>query len=266
MKKICPIIVAVFLSVFMLSGVAGTLIESNDKTGKHVSIQISDEMARIDSSDLEGYMLINMAQEEIYAVSDDEHLIIDLSTPSDSNAIPDHTKSDKLNRLKATFINQGKGPDIAGYPTIHYKVMMGDTHCFDEYLAKELIDNHEIHRFIEVMATQSQSRENEGMVEYFAADNPCESADEIMDAQYLTLGVPLRTLDDHGVSIHEVIRIQNDATISAATFKIPGEYKIITKAELMRRTIKHIQADHSGVMQGDNPHSRTNDDVPHKKK
>lgn len=247
--------------ILMGEATAGTLIESTDNAGNHVSIRINDSKARIESGDLEGYMLMNMDEEKIYIVSTEEHAVVDLSLSPHNSASPDASKSGKLERPRATFIDQGKGPEIAGYSTVHYRVMMGDTHCFDEYLSKGAVDNPEIHRFIRIMAKQSQAEENKGMSEYFASDNPCEAEEEVMDGQYLSLGIPLRTLDNHGVSVHEVSRIQNDVTFPDDTFAFPKDYPVVTRAEMMQRAMKRLESQGAGTIHG-NPHGDLKETMP----
>jgi len=253
MKSINSIIVGVAAVTLVLPVFAATLIESTDGAGDNVAIRIAKDMARIDSSDLEGYMLMDMDKDKVYAVTTDEKIVIDLSLPAGNDINTVGAKPAGMNRPQAIFDKQGDGPEIAGYSTVHYKVMMGDTHCFDEYLSKQAIGNSEILRFIQMMARESQAREKMGMTEYFAADNPCETAEEVMDDQYLTLGIPLRTLDNHGVTIHEVSRIQNDVSFSDDMFELPEDFPVVTRAEMLQRALRQMPSASEGDMH-DNPH------------
>ena len=261
MNNQCLISLALVMAMSSWSVVAGTLINSTDNVGNNVSVLIDNKMARVDSSDLEGYMVINMATQKLYVVSHDEHVVIDLSSTTDNNSRPDSTFARKVERPATTFVDQGSGPEIAGYATRHYKVMVGDKRCFDEFLSKKLISFPEVHKFIEVMAKQSQARENEGMVEYFTADNPCESAEDVMDQKHLSLGLPLRTLDDQGVVIYEVTRIALDAESSADTFSFPKDYPLVSKNEMMQRMIEQIRPLNEEGMH-ENLHEHLDESVP----
>ena len=249
------------MTMHPLFAVAGTLIESTDNAGNKVSVLIANDMARVDSSDLDGYMVVNLAEQKLYVVSHDEHLVIDLSTTEDNHSRPDRSVAGETKRPATTFVDQGGGPSIAGYTTQHYRVMVGDKRCFDEFLSKKMISYPEVHKFIEVMAKQSQARENEGMIEYFAADNPCESAEDVMDQQHLSLGLPLRTLDDQGVSIYQVTRIVLDAESSPDSFIFPKDYPLISKDEMMQRMIEQIRPlNEEGIHT--NPHKQLDDAMP----
>jgi len=241
MKHPCLICLILIMAMLTSSTGAGTLIESTDNVGNHVSVLIDKEMARVDSSDLEGYMVVNMAKQKLYVVSHDEHVVIDLSVAADNNSRLDMNVASNSRRPATTFVDQGRGPEIAGYASQHYKVMVGNKRCFDEYLSKKMIAYPEVHKFIQVMAKQSQARENEGMVEYYAADNPCESAEDVMDTQHLSLGLPLRTLDDQGVAVYEVTRITLDAVSSTDSFKFPEDYPLVSKVIMMQRMIEQIR-------------------------
>ena len=261
MKNLYSIVTGLVLCFLAEEATAGILIESTDNEGNHVSIRIGNGMARIESGDLQGYMLMNMSKERIYVVSTEEHAVVDLSLSPDNGASPHGSRTGKLDRQHAVFIDQGEGPKIAGYATMHYRVMMGDTHCFDEYLSRGAVDNPEIHRFIEIMAKQSQAEENEGMTEYFASDNPCEAEEEVMDGQYLSLGIPLRTLDNHGVAVHEVTHIQDDATFPDGTFEFPEGYPVMTRAEIMQRAMERMESQGAGTVHG-NPHGHMDNMTP----
>ena len=243
------------------SAVAGILIESTDNVGNNVSVLIDNNMVRVDSSDLEGYMVIKLTEQKLYVVSHEEHVVIDLSSTADDNARPDGSLASKTERPVTTYVDQGSGPEIAGYATQHYRVMVGDKRCFDEFLSKKMISYPEVHEFIKVMAKQSQARENEGMVEYFTADNPCESAEDDMDQKHLSMGLPLRTLDDQGIAIYEVKRITLNAASSADTFNFPKDYPLVSKDEMMQRMIEQIRPLNEESLH-DNPHEHLDESLP----
>jgi hypothetical protein len=249
------------LKVMVLPAMAGTLIESTDNVGNNVTVLIGDEMARVDSSDLDGYMVVDMSRQKIYVVSNDEQVVIDLSSSAHSDSVPDKPPAAGPERPVATYVDEGTGPEIAGYATRHYKVMVGGMLCFDEFLSKKMIQNPGVHKFIEVMAKQSQAQENEGMIEYFAADNPCESAEDVMDQQHLSLGLPLRTLDDQGVAIYEITQITLNAAAPAASFKFPDNFPLISRDEMMQRMIGHIRPRGEESFH-DNPHGDGEDVIP----
>lgn len=256
--------VALALKAMVPPAMAGTLIESTDNVGNNVTVLIGDKMARVDSSDLDGYMVVDMSRQKIYVVSNEEQVVIDLSSSAHSDSVPDRPPTTRPERPTATYVDEGTGPEIAGYTTRHYKVMVGSMLCFDEFLSKKMIQNPGVHKFIEVMAKQSQVRENEGMTEYFAADNPCESAEDVMDQRHLSLGLPLRTLDDEGIAIYEITQITLNAAVPAASFKFPENFPLISRGEMMQRMIGRIRPRDEESLHG-NPHGESGDVTPESK-
>lgn len=256
MKNSSSIVIFITALTAVLPLFAGTVIESTDDQKNHTKIMIEKDMARIDTADMQGYMLIDLGKEKIYAVSTDEQVVMDLSP----HIIEGSPRVITTNRKQASFVKQGKGPKIAGYSTTQYKVMMGDTHCFDEYLSKEAIDNRDIRHFTEVMAKISQVEEKMDVIESSPSDNPCLTAEESMDDQYLKLGVPLRTVDENGVTVNEITSIENDAPFSSDTFDIPKDYPTLSRDEMMQRAMQSMPSHGDGDMHG-NPHMGMDEDM-----
>lgn len=211
---------------------AGTLIESNDDMGNRILVRIDKDTARIDSSNLKGYMLVDLSKQKLYAVNVAERLVIDMSISVNNQARPDKQGSTRLSQTSPVFVDQGKGPVIIGFQTRHYKVLMGDVHCFDVYLSKRLAKQADIWRFTEDMAAISKAGKDAGMIEYTASDNPCETAQEKLDEQYLELGSPLRTMDSQGNNIYEVKRIVLDTAFPVGQLSFPKNYSVVTSAEM----------------------------------
>src|SRR3972149_2414338 len=247
--KNCKIIAIVLTWMTALPVFAGTVIESVDGEKNHARIMIEKDMARIDAADMQGYMLIDLAKEKIYAVSTAEQGGMGLSP----HAVKSTPRVITTNRRQASFIKQGKGPRIADYSTVYYKVMMGDTHCFDEYLSKEAVDNPDIRHFTEVMARISQSEATMTVIESSPLDNPCVTAEESMDDQYVKLGVPLRTVDENGVTVNEITQIQNEVSFSPDAFDMPTDYPMLSREEMMQRAMESVPS-HGGGAAYENPH------------
>jgi hypothetical protein len=240
---------------------AGTLIESNDDSGNRILVRIDSDIARIDSSDLKGYMLVDMSKQKLYAVNDAERLVIDMSIPANNQARPDKQGSTRLPEASPVFVDQGKGPVIKGFKTRHYKVLMDGAHCFDVYLSKRLARQADVRRFTEEMAAFSRASKDAGMIEYSTSDNPCETAQEKLDEQYLDLGSPLRTLDAQGNTIYEVKRIVLDTAFPAGQFTFPENYTLVTSAEVGHTPMESpLQDKNSGPH--DNGHANMDQSIP----
>src|SRR3972149_4208344 len=86
-------------------------------------------------------------------------------------------------------------------------------------------------------------------------DNPCVTAEESMDDQYVKLGVPLRTVDENGVTVNEITQIQNEVSFSPDAFDMPKDYPVQSREEMMQRAMERGPA-HGGGAAYENPNMR----------
>lgn len=215
-----------------LPAIAGTLIESRDDVGGSSTVKIAATHVRIDSGDDSGYMLIDMKNNKVYSVSNDDHMVIDASTPA--NMGPADMEQTDIPHTTPSITKVGKGPRIAGYATVHYKVSVGDQHCFDEYLAAKPLNNKDVKHFTEMMSRWSgQQRKYAGSM--FEDEDECDAAETIVTDQYSKLGIPMRTMDSAGTVVHEITRIQTGVSFPSSVFTPPKEYPVVTQQELMKR-------------------------------
>jgi hypothetical protein len=208
---------------------AGTMIESRDDVGGSSTVSIEGDHVRIDSGNDSGYMLIDMKKHKVFSVSNDDHMVIDASSPVDTGAtgavVPAPTP---------TVTKVGGGPNIAGYPTDHYKISIGDQHCFDEYLASKPLEIKDVKNFTEMMANWSrEQRKYAGGM--FEDEDECDTAESALTDQYSKLGIPMRSIDSAGTVIHEITRIQTGQSFPASIFTPPKEYPVVTQQELLKR-------------------------------
>ena len=219
------------------------LIESVNDEGKIGRVLIDEGRARIDAGTLGGYMLINLDDGSAYAINHGERAILDLHSPLVSTH-PHNASTDKPPPI--TFKKQGKGPVIAGYQTIRYRVSVDGMHCFDEYLSEKLITYPHVKRFVEVIGESTGADSKTGMGVPFDPEAPCESADELADDYYHKLGIPMRTVDSNGLVSHEIKRVDTKMEAPAGTFTSPSGYKTVTREELINRAASKIPA-HSDI-------------------
>lgn len=237
---------ASFIAVLTLAAAvpgayAGTTIESHDDVGGSSTVKIQGFQARIDNGNDSGYMLIDMRADKVYSVSNDDRMVLDASSPIPPDEDP-YGAGQGGTPPAPTVTKVGSGPTIAGFPTIHYRIMVGEEHCYDEYLAPKPLENHEVLRFTQTMSKWS-SRLRRNTAPSSEVDDACDAVVDALNEQYPTLGIPMRTVDGAGTVIHEVTRIQGGETFPARLFKLPAEYPVITQRDLVRRVQKLQDSD-----------------------
>jgi hypothetical protein len=217
------------------------VIESADADGRTSRVTIGADKARIDGADAEVHMLLDLATHRILAVNAREHYAMDLASPRQQRSEHAQTAAAGLAPPEVRLEDAGAGPDIAGYTTRRYRVMVDDRHCHDEFLAAAPLAEAGIRRFIEVMAAASDDRDNRVLTQLTEPERLCEVSDDLVDDHYPQLGIPLRRVARDGTVTHEITRIRLDAPAQPALLELPTEYPVLTRAQVNERMVDSDQ-------------------------
>jgi len=221
-----------------LPAYGGTLVESTDQEGGVVVTRIEGNMVRTDMVEQPGtYVLFDLDKEKAYMVDDSEHMVMDLSTQmwDEGQGMPQHAAK----HPKARLVEQGKGPTIAGYSTMHYKVMAGDEFCGDEYLSLKAMKETNMQEVGELMTKMARRQEQMAGMAGLMQD-ACDAADLTLYETYLKHGMPLRSVDKDGKVSYEIKRVQTNASIPAGFFDLPRDYPVMTMEQMMQQhTMSH---------------------------
>lgn len=217
---------AAFLVSLIVSHAASalTLIESKQSDGSTEKIYIDKLRVRIDTSGEPSYLLLDGSKKTILAISPEEQKIIDMSHGIGSEpreAIPNY---------KVEFIDKGKGPDIAGYPTRHYLIRVEGQTCSDEYTSTKMLESLGIKETFKKVFTMFRQLDMESM----PGMDVCTKADEQVSDLYAKYGFPLRSFDASGVLESEVIRIDKNAAMPQGGMTAPTTYQRVSMEEMMQ--------------------------------
>ena len=233
--------------------VAGVRIESIDDEGRHSTVFIEGDKARIDHAIPDGYMIVDLDSARVYAVDGAHHLVMDLGTPF----VPPSAHAAvamRPRRPQVTMEDLGPGPEIHGYATTHYRVSVSGRHCFDEFLAAEAAADPRIQRFLSTLAGLSDSADEVRHNLLFSDADPCDAAADTIDDRYPELGLPLRTVRADGRVSHEITRIELDAPLAAETFAWPEDYPLLSRRAVHERLGK--QNDEAALAEALQRHQR----------
>lgn len=223
---------ALTLSAVTIAAHADVTIESVDSGLDTIRVMAGEHAARIERGDGTVYVLLDFAEHSVHAVDTGQRYAMDMLSPAPSQQ--EHGDFDfaavappvlRLERM-------GPGPNIVGYDTVHYRVLVDGRRCFDEYLAPAALDDAAIRRFIEAMAEGTHDHERRVLVQLTDPERLCDAVTDLIDDHYPRLGIPLRTLDAQGREIHRVTRIETGVSHDAAAFRIPPDYPILSRAQV----------------------------------
>jgi hypothetical protein len=214
---------------------AGALIESVDSGLSQIRVSVGSEGARIERSDSAVHVLLDFETQGIHAVDTGQRYAMDMTSPATSRLEHGEFDFTSVAPPNVRLERMGAGPQIAGYETVHYRILVDGRRCFDEYLAPAALDNKDIRRFIQTMAAGTDDPEQRVLVQLIEPDRLCDAVTDLIDDHYPRLGIPLRTLDARGREIHRVTRIETGISHDGAMFRIPEGYEILTRAQVMAR-------------------------------
>ncbi|MCC6302457.1 MAG: hypothetical protein IT489_06625 [Gammaproteobacteria bacterium] len=232
-------------SLYLYCAVAGAVcaatargdivIEGRDAAGQASRVTIGADAARIDGPDAGLYMLLDLSSQRVLAVDVRDGFAMDLASPRPQRSEHAQTAAGGIAEPHVRLDDAGAGPDIAGYPTRRYRILVEDTYCRDEYLARAPLEAPGIRRFIELMAAASEDRDHRVLTLLTAPERLCEVADDLIDDHYPRLGLPLRSTDRDGGTIHDITHIRLDAPTRPALLELPGNYPVLTRAQVLER-------------------------------
>jgi len=240
MNKYHPFIIISFMIFTVIPAYSGTLVESTDQDGETVITRFDDGNMRADTGEPGVYVLFHLEKEKSYVVDESQHMVMDLSSQMWGS---DQEMAESASKLpKARLVEQGKGPTIAGYSTVHYKVMVGEEFCGDEYLSSRAMKETNLQEFGEVMSRMSKQQQQMSGSMAAMMQDPCDTADLTLYEVYLKKGMPMRTVDKDGIVDNEVKRIETNASIPAGFFELPKDYPVMTMEQMMQQhSMSHQQ-------------------------
>lgn len=180
-----------------------------------------------------GYLLIDTKANKRYMVNDAEKQVMEMpvaSTQEFASMLAD--RGGKRELAKITIERQGKGPSIAGYDTEHYVVKADGKKCSDEYLAKDVLKNADVKQLMQTMQSLNEGEDASAI----ASLGPCVvQAEQALEKQYETLGLPLRSVDADGTITSEVVSIKTGVAAPKGAFTLPAGYTRVSMEDLIKQ-------------------------------
>jgi hypothetical protein len=206
--------VLVFFLSFSLTATAyaGTEIDilHDDQQRK---IQVEGNQVRMKSSRHE-YVLIQPDKSAIHTVNTQAGKVVtmDLSRLPKPSAFT----------LNAETRAQGRGPEIAGFPTMKYRYIVNGKDCGVIYASMDAYQNSDIQMLFIAMQSMVDSQLSM-MGGFVAMMDACKLGDMALTRKADSIGLPMRT-ERNGRIVTEVKSIQGNIVFPQHLFDIPSEY------------------------------------------
>ena len=215
---------------------ADTVIKEQSPDGS-TTISIKGDWARMDDANAPGFQLWNLKTGEMHMVDPGERTIMTVNLRKDG-------AKGKRRPVKATIKKLGKGPKIAGYPTVEYQLSTSSKKCGTEYVSATAAKSPDIRRLLENFADLSNLDDlipgPMGTVAQAMMD-PCDLAAQSFSDQLPKLGMPLKTVDASGNVETEIVKIDTRAKLDKKQFTLPTGYKRTSIEQEMDNAMKEMQ-------------------------
>jgi hypothetical protein len=222
---------------------AATIIERQEM-GKTKTITLDRQHVRIDSSDPNFYIIMDLNRGESYMVNAKERRIVKIKVvgtpPSPPQDEPPWGRRSQPSRdtsknqpIKAKLLKIGNGSRIAGYPTVNYEIKANNKVCSKNYFSKQAANVPYIMDFINAISRMSSSRRIKGM-----PLPPCFQAYNDLETEYMKLGMPMKTVvkgKKGNIVMYEITRIQTNVNVPSNIFRLPN-YQIISEQQMIKES------------------------------
>lgn len=255
------------ISVLLFSvshiSIADVIVSNVDEDGAESEVKLSQSWGKVvDKSEPNQYMLVDMKKNSFYVVDKDEKIVVNLGDLSKMMPMDPH-QSGGAHQFDIKIEKVGKGPDIIGYETTHYKLLLNGDVCSEHFISKGPLKHPEIQAFSDSMQTQAKPNMSPGFME-----SPCDAAENYFDTKVFDYGVPLLSKNADGKEVFKIVKIETGLTLSEDEFALPKDFPVYTQDELMQREMQRSmssggQNNHDDAMSFDMPDIDPNDiDMP----
>ncbi len=214
--KIIPL--GCLLLIFTLPAAADVQITIRDVTGESSTISSNGNIVRIDSD--QQYFLLDYRAGEFKMVDPSRGQIMK-SNLGGEDAAPAAGPG-----VRIDFKSAGGGQKIAGYPTKKYRFSADGQNCGTIYASSKLLKDPGVRSMFESMRTmQQKSRQMMGGLGGFLS--PCEQANLQLAESLASIGAPMKTLDEQGQLISEVLSVDTRKKLPGDFYDAPAGLKVV---------------------------------------
>lgn len=211
--------IAAALLMLSLPSFADTIIKQKDPDGSVTTTSIKGNTVRMDIPGEKAWQLWDLKTGTFYLVDPENRTITTMEFGKKGKQ--QEASEGKVHKI-------GKGPKIAGFSTIEYKLEVDGRQCGKEYVSPDAAKPADIRHLLKGMAKvgSPESMLPEGMGAAIRAfQDPCDAASLSFGKQLAAKGMPMRSIDTNGNVETEVTAIDTHATLDASQFKLPADYK-----------------------------------------
>ncbi|MFT5657095.1 MAG: hypothetical protein ACI9KN_000367 [Gammaproteobacteria bacterium] len=209
-------------------------IEIRDGDGRNSTVSSNGKQARMSDARESTYLVIDYSSGLFSLVDPQRRQVMQASAASFAGL------ADAGNKVKINLINQGPGPQIAGFATQKFSLSANDKHCTTLFGSKAVLEKKGLSELMDVM-NRFQQQSQRMMGGFRNTKNICTQAQLQMAETYQTTGAPLRILDEHGQLESEVTGIDSNKSVSSDYYDIPANFDVVNIGDQMKQSGQAMQ-------------------------
>jgi len=231
MRKI--LFTGVIALLFGSSAVADVQLVLRDFRGDTSEISSNGRQARIESTQMPGWAIVDYSNGEFLVVNPAYNEITSMRLDADSGA-------DGSPGIDIVLQDLGSGARIAGYPTRQYRIKANGQSCGSVFASNRLLQDASIRGLFESM--RSMQKSVGGISAAISEFLPvCQRANlHVSDAMGST-GVPMKVLDAHGQVVSEVVSVKTDVSIAPSAYQAPPGMNVVSAQDRMNQASQQLQ-------------------------
>ena len=230
MKRIVftPAVLLLCASVF-----ADVEIKVKDGFGGISTFSSNGRLVRIDGGKIAGFIIINFSSGEFFMVDLKRNEVMRTS-------LDQVDASNSVAPINISLKDKGGAQKVAGYLTRKYEMIADGEYCGSIYTSSKLLQNGDLRAIFESMRNMQKfsSRMLGGMSEIIPL---CQRAGMQTADVIESSGAPLRTVDENGKLISEVVAVDTDKKFASNHYELPAGVPVVDMSERMNQAAQQSQ-------------------------
>lgn len=211
--------------------------------GNESQFLTNGKMARINTRGTDDYMLVNFDQSTIFSVTPGEQQVTNISDSLPAIGLSEPPE------VELTLQPLGKGPVIAGYPTMRYRLSANGEYCGSIDASKEALQGSPIESMFDTLKNLANTH-LQSLGGFAALIPACQLAQIELADKLADIGAPMRLINKDGGIDSEITRIVKNASVEAEHYALPTRDQMAsTDKEIESAEKQHQQADNTQTHQ-----------------
>ena len=179
----------------------------------------------VKNGDEPGYILVKTSQRQLFTINNNDRQIVNLS-----DKVRQAPNIPEMEGVSIEFVRHGAGPIMHGFDTELYLLKVNGEICRSEYLTNA---DSELISVLSGLELLTEYQINTTFASMPAQLDLCFVAEHLSYQRYRKHGFPVKSENQYGKTVFELISINRDIANPDNKFRLPEGYTVISYEEMM---------------------------------